>query len=286
MFQPLRNPPQGRADRLLSDEACRRRRRRHGGGRPVAAPIVEPRAPPGSAHSPSASASGTRIVITTPGFLRTSHEGERCLTEGRRALMVRVAASRGEWSAGASCRCRRPWPTGARAEELALLRPHMKTRLSCRARSNEFGAAPAPVAALVPPVAVVAASSGDSAGLLERCWGRPAEGGVGSRRRTAEGRRLGGARSRRRGAGHGPEGGGGGAVSGGAHGRRNRGRPAGRPPAARPAAQEIRPRRRARYAPRRHPWPRPSPPGQASARAAVGGAVAVAAAVQAAQSSP
>jgi hypothetical protein len=123
--------------------------------------------------------------------------------------MVRAAASRGEWIAGASCRCCRPWPTGARAEELALLRPHMKTRLSCRARSKEFGAAPAPVAALVPPVAVVAASSGDSAGLLERCWGRPAEGGVGSRRRTAEGRRLGGARSRRRGAGHGPEGGGG-----------------------------------------------------------------------------
>ena len=64
-----------------------------------------------------------------------------------------------------------PWPTGARAEELALLRPHMKTPLSCRARLEEFRAAPAPVAALVPPVAVVTASSGDSAGLLESLLG-------------------------------------------------------------------------------------------------------------------
>ncbi len=59
----------------------------------------------------------------------------------------------------------------ASAEDLALLRPHMKTCLACRARLKEFRAAPARVAALVPPAALVAVSGrpgGDGArGLLE-----------------------------------------------------------------------------------------------------------------------
>jgi hypothetical protein len=50
----------------------------------------------------------------------------------------------------------------ATAEQLARLRPHMKTCLSCRARLKEFRAAPARVAALVPPAALVAATAATS----------------------------------------------------------------------------------------------------------------------------
>ena len=51
----------------------------------------------------------------------------------------------------------------ASAEQLARLRPHMKTCLSCRARLKEFRAAPARVAALVPPAALVATTAATSA---------------------------------------------------------------------------------------------------------------------------
>lgn len=43
----------------------------------------------------------------------------------------------------------------AGAEALALVRPHLKTCLSCRALLREFRAAPARVAALVGPAALV-----------------------------------------------------------------------------------------------------------------------------------
>jgi Putative zinc-finger len=60
----------------------------------------------------------------------------------------------------------------ASAEELAMLRPHMKTCLSCRARLKEFRAAPKRVAALVPPAALaVAGGSGQLRGLLESLVG-------------------------------------------------------------------------------------------------------------------
>jgi hypothetical protein len=45
----------------------------------------------------------------------------------------------------------------ASAEQLARLRPHMKTCLACRATLREFRAAPARVAALAPPAALLAA---------------------------------------------------------------------------------------------------------------------------------
>jgi hypothetical protein len=48
----------------------------------------------------------------------------------------------------------------ADAEELALLRPHLKTCLSCRARLREFRAAPGRVAALVPAALVAGGSAG------------------------------------------------------------------------------------------------------------------------------
>jgi RNA polymerase sigma factor (sigma-70 family) len=76
----------------------------------------------------------------------------RCLTEGRQALVRRVAGIEG----GVECERLAPLLSAladgeASAEEVAALRPHMKTCLSCRARLKEFRAAPKRVAALVPP---------------------------------------------------------------------------------------------------------------------------------------
>jgi Putative zinc-finger len=48
----------------------------------------------------------------------------------------------------------------ASAEQVAQLRPHMKTCLACRATLREFRAAPARVAALAPPAALFAADPG------------------------------------------------------------------------------------------------------------------------------
>ena len=95
----------------------------------------------------------------------------RALTEGRRAFLRRVA-----WIQGGA-ECERFAPTlsaladgEASAEDIALVRRHMRTCLACRARLKEFRAAPARVAALVPPAALVAAAAGDAGGargLLE-----------------------------------------------------------------------------------------------------------------------
>ena len=94
----------------------------------------------------------------------------RALTEGRRAFLRRVAGIQG------GAECERFVPTlsalvdgEASAADLALLRPHMKTCLACRARLKEFRAAPARVAAIVPPAALAASSldGGGARGLLE-----------------------------------------------------------------------------------------------------------------------
>ena len=97
----------------------------------------------------------------------------RLLTEGRRAFLRRVSGIQG----GAECARFEPMLSAladgeASAEDLALLRPHMRTCLSCRVRLREFRAAPDRVAALVPPLALAAAerASGDGTtarGLLE-----------------------------------------------------------------------------------------------------------------------
>ena len=89
----------------------------------------------------------------------------RCLTEGRQALAVRLAGIEG----GVECAGFAPLLSAladgeASAEQLARLRPHMKTCLSCRAQLKEFRAAPARVAALVAPVALVASTATTTAG--------------------------------------------------------------------------------------------------------------------------
>src|SRR5918997_1563618 len=81
----------------------------------------------------------------------------RCLTEGRQALSVRLAGIQG----GIECAKLAPLLSAladgeASAEQLARLRPHMKTCLACRATLRAFREAPEQVAALSPPAALLA----------------------------------------------------------------------------------------------------------------------------------
>ena len=85
----------------------------------------------------------------------------RLLTEGRQAFLRRVSGI----ERGAECARYEPLLSAladgeASAEQLASLRPHMRTCLSCRARLREFRATPQRVAALVPPAALVASEGG------------------------------------------------------------------------------------------------------------------------------
>ena len=85
----------------------------------------------------------------------------RLLTEGRRAFLRRVSGI----ERGADCARYEPLLSAladgeASAEDLALLRPHMQTCLSCRAALREFRAMPDRVASVLPPAALVASDGG------------------------------------------------------------------------------------------------------------------------------
>jgi hypothetical protein len=85
----------------------------------------------------------------------------RLLTEGRRAFLRRVSGI----ERGADCAQYEPLLSAladgeASAEDLAVLRPHMKTCLSCRAALREFRAAPGRVASVVPAAAFAATGGG------------------------------------------------------------------------------------------------------------------------------
>jgi RNA polymerase sigma factor (sigma-70 family) len=85
----------------------------------------------------------------------------RLLTEGRQAFLRRVSGiERGAECARYEALLSALADGEATAEQLATLRPHMRTCLSCRARLREFRAAPERVAALVPPAALVASDGG------------------------------------------------------------------------------------------------------------------------------
>src|SRR5215208_1000788 len=78
----------------------------------------------------------------------------RCLTEGRKAFLERVAGI----EAGSECERLAPLLSKlvdgeATAEDLTTLRPHIRTCLACRAALREYRSAPATAAALVPAVA-------------------------------------------------------------------------------------------------------------------------------------
>jgi RNA polymerase sigma factor (sigma-70 family) len=88
----------------------------------------------------------------------------RCLTEGRRAFVERLARI----EAGSECERLLPLVSAlvdgeASSEDLRALLPHLRACLACRARLRELRAAPKRVAALLPPVAV---AHGDPAGPL------------------------------------------------------------------------------------------------------------------------
>ncbi len=83
----------------------------------------------------------------------------RCLAEGRRAFLERVSGI----ESGEECSRLAPHLSAladgeATAEDMKALRPHLRTCLACRAQLREFRAAPARVAALMPPAALVATS--------------------------------------------------------------------------------------------------------------------------------
>ena len=85
----------------------------------------------------------------------------RCLTEGRRAFLERLAGI----ESGAECERLAPALSAvadgeAKAADLALLRPHLRHCPACRARLREYRAVPARVAALVP--AAILAPGGPS----------------------------------------------------------------------------------------------------------------------------
>src|SRR5687768_4162409 len=97
----------------------------------------------------------------------------RLLTEGRRAFLRRVSGIQ----RGSECARYEPLLSAladgeASADDLARLRPHMQTCLSCRSALREFRAAPERVAGAVPPAAFVASGGGGSVrGLLESLLG-------------------------------------------------------------------------------------------------------------------
>ncbi len=85
----------------------------------------------------------------------------RLLTEGRRAFLQRVSGIQ----RGAECSRYEPLLSAladgeASAEDLARLRPHMRTCLSCRAALREFRAVPDRVASVVPAAALAGAGGG------------------------------------------------------------------------------------------------------------------------------
>jgi RNA polymerase sigma factor (sigma-70 family) len=85
----------------------------------------------------------------------------RLLTEGRQAFLRRVSGI----ERGVECARYEPLLSAladreASPEQLAILRPHMRTCLSCRARLREFRATPERVAALAPPAALAVTDGG------------------------------------------------------------------------------------------------------------------------------
>src|SRR5215211_7042720 len=96
----------------------------------------------------------------------------RLLTEGRRAFLRRVSGI----ECGAECARYEPLLSAladgeASAEDLAALRPHMRTCLSCRARLREFRAMPERVAGALPPVALASDGGGPLRSLFESVVG-------------------------------------------------------------------------------------------------------------------
>jgi RNA polymerase sigma factor (sigma-70 family) len=94
-------------------------------------------------------------ICEATGFSYT--KVNRCLTEGRRAFLKRVAGI----ETGAECERLAPLISKvadgeASPEEMRTVRPHLKGCLACKATLREYRAAPSRIAGLVPPVAAFA----------------------------------------------------------------------------------------------------------------------------------
>lgn len=93
----------------------------------------------------------------------------RCLTEGRRAFLARVARI----ESGAECERLAPLISKvadgeASPDEMRTVRPHLKSCLACKATLREYRATPSRVAGLVPPVVALAGGGGGVSGWLGR----------------------------------------------------------------------------------------------------------------------
>lgn len=103
-------------------------------------------------------------ICTRMGWTYT--KTNRCVTEGRRALLERLGAI----ESGAECARWLPLLSAladgeASAAELAELRPHLRACPACRAVLRDVHAAPSQVALLVPPAVVEAAAAAAGGGL-------------------------------------------------------------------------------------------------------------------------
>ena len=88
-------------------------------------------------------------ICEETGFTYT--KVNRCITEGRRSFLARVAGI----ESGAECERMQPLLSRladgeATAEDMAAMRPHLRSCLACRATLREFRAAPARAAAFAP----------------------------------------------------------------------------------------------------------------------------------------
>jgi RNA polymerase sigma factor (sigma-70 family) len=107
-----------------------------------------------------------REIQTITGWSYT--KVNRCISEGRKAFVEQLAGI----ETGSECERLAPLISTladgeASAEQLALLRPHLKSCLACRARLREFRDAPRRVAALLPPIALAVPSGGALRGWVE-----------------------------------------------------------------------------------------------------------------------
>jgi RNA polymerase sigma factor (sigma-70 family) len=110
-----------------------------------------------------------REICTRTGWTYT--KTNRCVTEGRRALLDRLGAI----ESGAECARWLPLLSAladgeATARDVAELRPHLRSCHGCRALLRDVHAAPGHVAMLVPPAVIDAAlhgSNGSMSGHVE-----------------------------------------------------------------------------------------------------------------------
>lgn len=106
-------------------------------------------------------------ICESTGFTYT--KVNRCITEGRRAFLKRVAGI----ETGAECKRLAPLISKAAdgeatRDEMRALRPHLKGCLACKATLREYRATLARVAGLVPPMVAIAGGGGGTSGFLGR----------------------------------------------------------------------------------------------------------------------